>query len=366
MNRIELPETDRPRRKLRGAALMLLLLALPLVIFTAPRAQTTDTKVAEPDEPQIINRYGDRVSVFTGDVHIPKNVYQHGSIVNIGGSVVVDGTAHDVIVIGGKLRISGTVRGEVVSILTDTELDQATIRGQLVNVLGGFASRETLIHGQTVNISFGSWFPGLWSLVFWTRFFGIFLTFVLLVFLAALVPDRIRLIADEAAQRYVAAFFMGIVGYLLFLIVLGLLAITAIGIPLALIGFWILKWLGVAGIFFAVGQRIGRSFGREISVLGAILITFMIYAGLEMLPAAFGLLGLIAWSFVHTLVFLLLELPGVGLILLTRAGTRPQVPQPVAQPTTVPPAVATPAAPPTEAAPPPAAPPPAPDPPRSD
>ena len=43
---------------------------------------------------------------------------------------------------------------------------------------------------------------------------------------------------------------------------------------------------GVGGIFFAIGRRLGRAFGGEMSLLGGILITFTVFAALRLLPIA--------------------------------------------------------------------------------
>jgi hypothetical protein len=110
---------------------------------------------------------------------------------------------------------------------------------------------------------------------------------------------------------------------LAYLILWTLLAFTVVGIPVIWIGFVVLKWLGIAGLFFAVGRRIGRAFGAEMSVLGGVLLCFGLYTLVLMAPAALGLLpGLFALALIKLLFWLLFAVPGVGLAILTLVGGR--------------------------------------------
>jgi hypothetical protein len=272
-------------------------------------------------------RRGDRVSVFGDAIHVPADVYQDGAV------------------------IAGSARRSVVTILSHVSLDGARIGDQLVNVAGTLKKHDTEIDGQTVNIGFGDWLPNLPSsfgilgfFIFWGRLFKLLLTFVVILFLAALVPERIRNISEVAPARYAAAFFVGLLGYLGMLVLVAVVGITVIGLPVLIVIFLLLKWLGIVGIFHAVGQRIGRSLGRELSLLGAILLMFLPYALVVQLPLLFGILGLIASGMIGMFLWLFLEVPAVGLVLLTRAGG-PGRAMPAGGPPDVPAARVTPPAP---------------------
>jgi len=302
-----------PSCRAAGALLGCLIVGL---LFTVPAA-------AQDEPPERVDRYGDLVSIFSGDIRVPSHVNRRGMVFSLGGDVVIEGTVREVIVVGGSVRVTGgKVRGQVVGVLSRITLEDAVIGDQLVNVLGGLTNRGSYIDGQTVNISLGNWFPGLTALVFWGRLFFLLAAFVMLLLLGALAPDRIRIIGEETPTRYVTAFFVGILGYLGLLVLVGLLSATLIGIPLALFGFYVIKWLGVGGVFYAIGRRIGRGFGAEMSVLGAVLITFAIYALIRVAPTPLGLPGMFLSSILWTLFFLLIEIPAVGMIILTRMGTR--------------------------------------------
>jgi hypothetical protein len=324
------PSKPNPLRRGPGfAGATLLILLVGLVAAGAVPAGT------DPEE-RVVKR-GDLVSIFAGDIHVPANTRQRGTVVCVGGSVTIEGeVSQDVVVIMGSLTLSGSVDGTVTAVLSDQVLADAEIDDEYVNVLGSIQMQNTSVSGEFVNIlgsverdavstppkiNFGlGWFPSLWTLLFWGRLVRLLAAFVLLLLLVAVVPDRIRLIGDEAPVRYVAAFFVGLLGYLGLLIVLGLLSATVVGIPLFFFAYWVLKWMGIAGIFFAIGRGLGRAFGREMSLLGAVLLTFAIYAVITVAPTPLRAFGLPLSLMVGTLFVLVVQVPAVGLIILTRVG----------------------------------------------
>jgi len=319
---------SKTHRQARGRTPLLLalfglaLLAVPQVGQTAQVDQ--DVQDSREADSSPVRRHGDLISVFSGDLHVPANEDRRGTLLCIGCDVVVEGRVRDVVVILGDLTISGTVRGQVVGVLSEMTLDGAVVEDQLVNVLGTLWNKNSRIDGQSFNLSLGNWLPGLWPLLYWGRILRLLVIFVILLLLAAIVPDHIRRIGGQAPTRYVAAFFVGLLGYLGYLIVLGLLVATVIGIPIAIVGFYAVKWLGVAAIFHVVGQRLGRSFGREMSLLGSILLIFGIYLALTLAPTPLGLIGLGLSTMLNVVFFLLVEVPAVGLVILARGGGKPR------------------------------------------
>jgi hypothetical protein len=288
--------------------------------------------------PRPIRRHGDLVSVFSGDIYIPAHVEQWGTVVSVGGDVVVEGKVRgEVVVIMGSLELSGKVRGSAIGVLTNMTVHNAEVTDQLINIAGTLDKVKTYVGGQFVNIGFGDgWmtltkpFGVLGGLLFWVRLVKVLGAFVLILLLAALVPDRIRVIADATPTKLVPAFFMGLLGYLGLWVVCALLLVTIIGVPLAIFVFIVLKWLGITGMFYYLGARVGRSLGREMSLLGAVILGFLPYVLLVLLPSLFGVVGLLIAMMIHTMIWLFLEVPAVGLALLTRAGSpaaaRPVVP----------------------------------------
>jgi len=265
----------------------------------------------------------DRISVFGDEIYIPADTTVRGSVLCIGGKAVIEGrVTQDVVVVLGKLELRGEVRGSVIGAVSELDLDGAQVGDLLLNAAGKMHKSDT-VAGQEMNFGLGNWFPGFGSLLFWLRSLRLIVVFVTLVLLAALVPDRIRMVSEEAPVRYLSAFFVGLLGYLALWAALVLLSVTLIGAVAAWFLFQILKWMCIAGIFYAVGKGLGRAMGREISILGGVLLSFALYALVLLLLAPLGFPGLLA-SWVFGMFFaLMVKVPAVGLLILTRAGTRP-------------------------------------------
>jgi hypothetical protein len=311
-------------------------LAASLILLAA------GTAAAQDDSPRPVERHGDQISVFSGDIRVGPGEVLHGSAVCIGGDVTIEGrVTRDVIVILGSLELRGEVggsvtgvlsefhmqeaeiSGELVGVLTDLDLDDTRVRREMVNVLGALDLDElTRVAGEFVNIDLSRWAPILSAVLFWARVAHKFLVFVLLLLLAALIPERIRAIGEEAPLRYLPAFLVGLAGYLGLFVLTTLLSITLIGLPLALLAFWVFKWIGVAALFWAVGHRLGRAAGIDLSLLGSVLPVFALYALSSLAPSWLGLPGLALVLVLRVLFFFLFEVPAVGLVILTRVGGR--------------------------------------------
>jgi len=329
-------ESHRPRRA------SVPLLALACLLLPAALSAQTDAPDPVPEPETVPERrvlYGDRISIFSGDVFVPENVERRGAITCVGCNVTIEGVVtRDVVVVLGSLEVTGSVEGAVINVLSDArfegaragrelisilgtlELIDSEISRDLVSVLTNFESVRSIVGNQFVLPGIG--LPSGKGIILWFRLFWLFIAFALLLLLAALIPERIQVIAGEAPVRYLSAFFVGILGYLGMLIMVGLLAATVIGIPLAIVGFWVMQWMGVAGIFYAIGHRFGRSFGADLSVLGAVLLTFTLYALIKLSPTPLGFWGLGLSVTIWLLFFFLVQLPAIGLVILTRFGTR--------------------------------------------
>lgn len=332
-----------PRWLLPIAALLFSVAASAQAPGEPPREQAPAVEAPTVETPAVetVDRWGDLVTVFSGDVLVPAGTRQRGTVVCIGGQARIEGTVMgDVVVIMGSLDNLGSVEGAVTGVLSDQRHSGARIRGELVNVLGSLDLRDTRVSRElynilggfrrdaasstpSVNVGFGSWFPDLHWLLVWLRLARLFAIFVVLLLLVALVPERIGVIAGEAPLRYASAFFVGLLGFLGLLVALALLSVTVIGMPLALVLWLVFKWMGAAGIFLAVGRRLGRVFGRELSTLGAVMLVFGLYALITVVPTPLGIFGLLLSGLFSAMFFVVVEVPAVGLMLLTFAGGRP-------------------------------------------
>jgi hypothetical protein len=258
-----------------------------------------------------------------------------GDVVAVGADAVIEGEVGDVWIVGGTLTLRGHVRGQVVAVLTRIDMEDAQIDGRFVNVAGSLRKRASHVGGRFTNFGVWDWlgrFPSpfgvVGGLMFWRLLLKLLLAFVVVLLLSSLAPERIRLIGEEAPQRYVPALFVGLVGYLAASLLMLLALLTVVGLPVALLLFRVLKWLGIAGIFLAVGRRTGRAMGREMSMLGSVFLAFSLFSLVALSPYLAGFAGAPWWMVLswHSLVFcgvwIFVAAPGLGLVILTRAGSR--------------------------------------------
>ena len=295
------------------------LIALVLVLGCLAAAPA----VRAQEEEELIVRTSPAVSIFAQEIEIPANVVQRAPVVCIGCDARIEGEVLDnVVVVFGKLEMDGArVRDNVVGVFSTIRLRDSQVEDTLVNALGSLEWDSN--PGNIINIGmpFG-WAPRMHTILFWFRAVGLLLVFIALVGATSIVPERIEVIAREAPVRYFAAFFVGLLGYLAFLILLALLAATVIGLPAGILMFKILKWVGIAGIFLAFGQKLGRSIGREMSPLGAVLLSFSFYAAFVITMSWLGIAGFFLLMLFRLFFWLMFEIPAVGLMILTRFGTQ--------------------------------------------
>jgi hypothetical protein len=273
-----------------------------------------------------------------GHITVERNEVRHGDIQCIGGTARIDGRVEgDVNVIAGHLEVRGTVDGDVNAIATRSTLhDGARIEGEFHNIGGTLQRGRAEVLGEVVNIGPGFSMPGLGWLgaigsffVYWALL-ELLLIFLMLLVLCALVPERVRLVSDETPVRWPGALLAGIAGYAALPILVLLLLFSILGIPLIPLVwcvFFVFKTLALAGVFHLVGSRIGRSMGREMSLLGAVLLGFVPFALVRLVFSALGFpVSFLGWLF----IWMPLQVVAVGLMILTRGGgRRPAVPSPV-------------------------------------
>lgn len=279
---------------------------------------------------------GDDFAMFN-DIHVPAGEVRRGDVVCLFGDVTVEGkVSGEVVVIGGSLIVagSGSVGGNAVVVLGNVTLNEgAEIGEDLVNVLGRI-DNQGRVHGGTVDIplvagpfDFKTPFGMLGALIFWGVLAWALVKFLVILLMAALVPERIRTLSDETPVSILLAYLVGLGGYVVYWVVMAVLVLSVIGMPLSFL-LWVtfigLKWLGLAGIYHYVGRSFGRLVNREFSLLGAILVGFLPFALLVLLPMFIGGIGWLVALGIRFLFWLLVEIPAVGLVILTRGGSRPR------------------------------------------
>jgi hypothetical protein len=322
----------------------------------------------EPGKDYRVYRGGE-VSIMTS-IHIPANQVHRGDVVCIGCDAVIEGeVTGDIVVVGGTLKLTGRAGHDVVAVLSEVELAEGVEIGHdFINVLGGLDDQGAVVGNERFNLelfpglpNLGSAFGALGTMLVYGRLLTVVLVFVIILILAVFVPDRIRLLSEEFPINYGLALLAGLGGYLALWVVNSLLVVSLVGIPVAIVlhlVFLVLKVLGLAGVFHYFGMRIGRTVNRQMSLLGAVFLGYVVFSAILMLPHFFGFIGLIVALGLRTVFWFFFECPAIGLILVTRAGGRPRgvTGAPPAPQTATPPAVPTPPATPTAPAGPPAAP----------
>lgn len=307
-------------------------IVLALLLFLSPA-------MAEGEEPPQRYKQGAWVSVFSEPVMIPIGTTLEGPAICIGCELTLEGELENqLFVIFGKVTIRGRVEGDVIGILSDLDLQGGRVDRQVLNILGSVDTHGADLQG-VIDLGLGDWLTELPSplhvvaFVFrWVRLVKLFVIFVLIGLIAALVPGRVKTIGETAPFRYGTAFFVGLLGYLGTLVALTLLTVTVIGLPLGLALFLVFKWLGVSAVLWAVGHRLGRTFGRDVSVMAAVFIGFSLYAIAMLLPLWFGFPGLLIGALAGLFSWFFLEIPALGLVILTRCGTKTHGASSVMQP----------------------------------
>ncbi len=290
---------------------------------------------APPPPPAPPAKGEDRV-VTGGSLHIEKNEVVDDVTV-MGGSVDVDGTVTgDLVVMGGAARVhpGAVVKGDATAIGGSLDVqDDATVEGD-VGVVGGVLHRApgAKIHGKqvsgaekvkvdadgpSISISRGEHHPshgsdeGGW-LARRVRDLSGALTrsamlFVFGTVLLALASRRMETLRVELVTRPMRSFALGVVGVLGGSLLLLLVAVTIIGIPVAVVA-------ALAAVFGAYAGMCA-----VLTTVGAALAghrTANPYAHLAIGCALFLVVGAI--PYLGGLVTAIVTLVGIGVVVTTR------------------------------------------------
>ena len=342
-----------PRVFAAVVATAVLLGLAPLAEAQARRRAAAATASPSPaaSAREIIDEVRDRIAhrdrhsasvVISDDAHVGVGEVHDDDIVAISNDVNIEGeVTGDVVVIMGNLEISGTVDGNVVTIMSPVRLHgTASIEENFVNI-GGRLTRDegARIHGERLSFGLLDWVPffkgglaGFWKLMYLLKLISLALLFLAILLITALVPQRLTVIAAAFPSRWGMAILAGILGYCVTIVLGFILICTLIGIPLAIGLFFaakVVKWIGLASLFFLIGHTLGRNlFKRDLSHIAAVLGGFAVYALISLVPifggVFSGVMGVLA----------------LGISILTRFGSEEgwERSRPPAPPFTPPPA----------------------------
>ncbi|NNE09033.1 MAG: hypothetical protein HKN20_10785 [Gemmatimonadetes bacterium] len=278
-----------------------------------------------------------------------KITHSPDDIVQMGGDVIVDATTRvrgDAVALGGNMTVHGIVEGDAVAIGGSLYLEPGShVKGDAVSIGGRVKKSESAsVGGEIVSIG-----PGMGSILPWiydtertmaerigsvirSSFIGYLLIFFLILIFVDLFGG-----ATDRACTYVAGDVVksGLVGFLILLltpVIIGVLAVTVIGlpvIPLYLLGLVVVFFWGMVAVSLEAGRVWGTrilpnlSHARWLALLGAVLLTLPKYAG-KLLAAIGGPLHIVGWSLsvVGSVILFVAICVGMGSLVMSKLGRR--------------------------------------------
>jgi hypothetical protein len=264
-------------------------------------------------------------TVFGGTLRVEKGETAKDVTVLGGAAAIYGNVSGDMTILGGSAHLypGAHVSGDVEMMGGQLRLDDGSIVDGDVNVVGGALDRApgAQVHGSVASGGHGhddddddhEQKPPETKVAKAARTFGGHVTrtamlFVFGAILLALLTRRMGYLEVEAAQRPMRSFALGIVGSICFVVVAGLLCVTLIGIPVAVVGALaavFAAYAGICAVLTAVGGVMLRRW------------TINPYLHLAAGCALFLLIGLI--PYVGAWVTVIVVFTGIGVVVATRA-----------------------------------------------
>lgn len=233
---------------------------------------------------QIAGTVGGSVSAGTGNVVVTPTGTVGGDFSVGAGNVVIDGS------IGGDATVGGDTitLGESASIAGGLRYD-GTLRGD-TSVVQGPVTLDTNLGG---GFNADRWTTGVLRFPGWAdTVYGFVANLVLGAVLLLLFPNFSRRVADRVASTPARSGALGFVGLIGVPIVLVMIAITIIGIPLAILGLFAYLfslWVGVVYGEFAVGHWLMARSSEDVNRWYALVLGLALFAVLGFIPFIGGL-----------------------------------------------------------------------------
>jgi len=266
-----------------------------------------------------------------------RDIFMIGEDVEVGLFQKVLG---DVVVVGGKIIVHGSVTGSVISIFGDVRVtstgrvdgDAVTVGGQIYQDAGGTIRGSYVdTHGFIPKSFFMRDIHG--GTLFAISLAGFLFLLILAVVTGLIAPKNVDRVEQQVSSRFGVSFLVGFATEILLPVAFLLLLITVIGIPVALLflpmALLALFLLGFTGVAKAVGQgaskrglRIGDSPLALISV-GVVLIEAVYLIGRAVgIPGDIILPISFATRLIGAIILYVAWTTGLGAALMTRFGTR--------------------------------------------
>ncbi len=275
------------------------------------------------------------------------DVVQVGKEISIASNELVNG---DVVDFLSNITVDGKVMGDVAAILGNVKLGpNAVVNGQVVSILGSVTKDPgAVVRGETAVVGhrhYGRTGPGLvwsWGPPLGKGFFGAGARIAVLIVLAILMVLVLYFISTrlQRASQYLSASFgksfgIGLLvlfpGTLFAIILTVILAITIVGIPVAVLLILSLFALFVLGYFTSaleLGRFVAKKFNAETDspyihgILGLFLLAILgIIAAIMYLNPFFGP-ARVALRVLGVLINFVAITVGVGAFISSRGGSR--------------------------------------------
>ncbi|HHY92427.1 MAG TPA: hypothetical protein GX511_03715 [Firmicutes bacterium] len=304
-----------PGRATKAAVVVLLVLVL--VLFSAAAALAAEQRGSVGRDvlvPQ--GTVSEEAVAFGGSVRVEGNVQR--SAVAIGGDVYVSGSVgQDAVAIGGTVVLApgAVVHGNAVAIGGSVQrAEDARVDGQITSVSApGLTSLRDLrwlpdFHRwQGFVAPFGPWF---W---WWGQFTGLLSSLALGAIILALLPTNVEHMVGALPDNWGRFALIGFLGYLVAVPLIAMVAITIIGIPLALLLVLALvaaRFLAYTVVSLFVGRRLlERLITHAVNPFAELLVGLVVLFVIRFVP-------LVGW-----LVGLVVAIIGLGAVLDTRFGS---------------------------------------------
>ncbi len=265
-----------------------------------------------------------------------------GEDVRVGPNELVNG---DVVAVGGDVTIEGKVAGDVVSVFGDLQLEStAIVNGEAVSVFGRLVQEPgARVRGQTVSVGPDFICGKIWensncpSFVLkrgWLSaaslaLMGILIIITLLV--AMVFRDGVGRVNDAIRKDVLKSWLYGLLTEVILFIVTLILAVTIIGIPLAVL-LWIIVGLACLWAFAGVSLRVGEAFAGDSagsrSRTGHVFIGAIVILIVPAIARILSIIGGIFWGpalgvrILGSLITWFALTTGLGAVVVTRFGTR--------------------------------------------
>jgi len=250
---------------------------------------------------------------IAGNIVVEKDQVVHGDVVSVFGNVQIHGTVYgDVVTVLGNAEVSstGSVLGDAVSVLGNLETAHgSSIAGSKVNVVGINNFRSIPIPSLNLNLLTRRAFN--FNLV--NQLLKLITNVLLAVLIVALFPVPVTRVLKGIEGNPGRMVLIGLLAWVIIIPLTVLVALTIIGIPIAIllgIAVWIAGRLGTAALAIFIGRALLKDTQSEpaVAAVGALLM-----GAVTMIPIVGGMVGLVV------------SLVTLGAVAVTRFGTRDEV-----------------------------------------